>query len=115
MPTGLRRRLLLERDVIASRGELETLVRASAPVAILVSARKGHSTLPWRPARLSSRRRSEVRILSGTPSLCKRENFCTRLCKPVMRELLQDGRRAFKPYGVVINRDSVEDRDGLGP
>jgi hypothetical protein len=32
-----------------------------------------------------------------------------------MRELLQDGRRAFKPYGVVINRDRVEDRDGLGP
>jgi hypothetical protein len=25
--------------------------RASAPVAILVSARKGHSALPWRPAR----------------------------------------------------------------
>ena len=26
---------------------------ASASVAILVSARKGHSTLPWRPARFS--------------------------------------------------------------
>ena len=54
-------------------------------------------------------------IHSGTPSLCKRENFCTRLCRPVMRELFQDGRRAFKPYGVVINRDRVGDCDGLGP
>jgi hypothetical protein len=48
-------------------------------------------------------------------TLCKRENFCIQLCKPVMRELLHDGRSAFKPYGVVINRDRVEDRGGLGP
>ena len=40
-------------------GRLDSpVLRTSAPVAIHVSASKGHPTLPWRPGALSSRRRA---------------------------------------------------------